>query len=130
VVIYWKGKKIKTAGDVMYAVKNLQDKQEAQTFLIAYAYERSGDMDGIRSDIRYMAGYYGEEMEKKVKELFDVDHPFLGDTKLDPKDIMKVGAFYQKELRNSTSYEAGKRAGEKALEYANNMQSTKDVVDS
>lgn len=33
----------------------------------------------IRDNIGYMAGYYGEEEQQKIKTLFDAPHPIFGD---------------------------------------------------
>ena len=65
-----------------------KDKQEAADWLgkeIAYHVKEFGQKPEeaervIKTNLGYMAGYYGKEEAQKVKDLFGAVHPIFGDT--------------------------------------------------
>jgi hypothetical protein len=81
-----------------------ENREEAQAWLDAELNEIAANGDErdpeeivavIKSNIGYMAGYYGRSAQRKIWELFDAPHPILGTPdeieKLTAEDILARG---------------------------------------
>ena len=71
----WKGKKIKTYGDLAKAMQDVEDKEEAEEFKEKY---REVAPDYAEKNIGYISGYLSPEEGKRLRKLFDVEHPVFG----------------------------------------------------
>lgn len=72
----WKGKEIRTVGDMMnFGIDACATKEEAQEFMRLYVAEFPGS---ARQNIGYLASYYDRENRHRIFDWFDVVHPFFG----------------------------------------------------
>jgi len=76
--VQWKGKQLRTMGEIFDAAIDVRDQDEAGAFLAAYV--ASGlDIDTARSNLGYFAGYYSEGVRVRVAKLYKATHPVFGD---------------------------------------------------
>lgn len=91
----WKGKHLRTIGDVMeHGIDKCATKEEAREFMELLCAEHSS----ARQDIGYLSGYYSAADAKRIREWFEVTHPIFGNSSPTQKE----------------AYEAGLRMGEAA----------------
>lgn len=84
----WKGKELKTMGDIMDAAIAITKPAEAKTFMKIYK-ERNSHAE---ENLGYMCGYYGKETSDRIRKLFKVSHPIFGNkTEVDPMVAFKAG---------------------------------------
>lgn len=73
--MFWKGKELKTYGDIMKdGIDKCDSPEEAKLFMIEYSKENQY----ARQNIGYMAGYYSREDATRIYEWFSVEHPVFG----------------------------------------------------
>ena len=70
----WRGKELKTMGDIMDAACMCKTEAEAQEFLNAYL----ATNNFAKENIGYMLGYLDVPEEQRLRKLFKVTHPILG----------------------------------------------------
>jgi hypothetical protein len=76
----WKGKRVRTNGELGDAACALTTPEEAREFLAAY----EATNPHARANIGYLMGYYGDEERRRVYALMDaageagVEHPVFG----------------------------------------------------
>jgi len=84
----WKGKELKTAGDIMDAAIAITKPAEATTFMKFYKEHNAH----AEENLGYMCGYYGKEVSDRIRKLFKVSHPIFGNqTNVDPMVAFKAG---------------------------------------
>ena len=69
----WKGKELKTMGEIGNVIDNIFTKEEAQEFMEIYRSENKHADDNIG----FLSGYYPPEDAKRIKVLFGVEHPIF-----------------------------------------------------
>lgn len=100
----WKGRQLKTAGDIMdVAIKIAESKDRAKAVEFFNAYvdninacngKPMGDDDGRRiasSNIGYMSGYYGNKEMALIQDIFNVEHPIFGKKQPTAKEAFEMG---------------------------------------
>lgn len=87
--LFWKGKELKTAGDIMEAVTKTQTKEECLEFMEFYR----KDCEFADENIGYMLGYYDQETAVRVREWLgpSVNHPIFGNKFPTPEEAFKAG---------------------------------------
>jgi hypothetical protein len=84
----WKGKELRTIGDLMtYGIDKCDIPEEAKQFMELYSEENPHAC----SNIGYLAGYYSQEKAKQIFEWFDVSHPIFGRTFPTPEAAFEAG---------------------------------------
>ena len=71
-MLKWKDKKLKTYGDIMDAIDEVESRKEAQKFIKLYDIDCKGN---AIANIKYMLGYWGDiERAEDVKVLFSISN--------------------------------------------------------
>lgn len=93
----WKGKELKTLGDVKDAIESIDSPDEARQFMEEYKKDSpSADMN-----VGYLSGYFGVTNARKIRKLFGVSHPVFGDEDWSPQDAFNLGMRVAKEAIQS-----------------------------
>jgi hypothetical protein len=96
----WKGKELRTVGDLMNAMGKLVDEREAQDFMRLYRAEN----EHADQNIGYLTGYFSREDTYRLQLWCGVAHPVFG--KAIPTS---EGAFAKGLELGSREYEANRR---------------------
>lgn len=67
----WNNKTFESVNDILSAMKECQTEEEAKLFLDAYG-------ENAEFDLGYCTGYLPREEGNRLRELFNIEHPFLG----------------------------------------------------
>jgi len=91
--------------DSAMACKNKAEAEEWLRAEVAYAVENYNQTPEeaesvIKTNLGYMAGYYGKDEACKVKELFGALHPIFGDTTVNTPTPEEAFAAGQKMMEN------------------------------
>ena len=71
----WKGKELKTIGDLMdHGINKCDNAEEAQEFMRQYRVAN----EHADSNIGYVSGYYSREEALRIRDWFGVKHPVFG----------------------------------------------------
>jgi hypothetical protein len=86
-------KDVLTYGECLEPIMEIEDLEDAQQYLkdyVAYMQKilnKDPQENGItaeeivKANIGYWAGYYGDDVRKRVEKLFSCEHPFFGSIK-------------------------------------------------
>ena len=107
-IVTWKGKEIKTIGDLVTAMESLSTKEEALKFLSEYCAE-IGD-NGYRN-FGYCTGYMGREAGARLRGWTAVPHPVFGMEEPSDKELFRLG--YEAGLKKAEEKEREEREKEK-----------------
>lgn len=70
----WKGKEIRTIGDLVTAIDGLESREEAQEFIAGYrAVNEHAD-----ANAGYCTGYLGSQDAERLREWMGTAHPIFG----------------------------------------------------
>ena len=83
----WKGRELKSMGDLMDGVKRCDNREEAQEFMRLYEQESPH----ARANIGYMAGYFSSEEADQIYDWFGVSHPIFGTSHPSMEDAFRIG---------------------------------------
>lgn len=81
----------KNAGEIFALARSMKDPKERTIFIQEYcavivaAHAKDGKtitrneaLDVLRSNLGYMAGYYGNDVRKEIEEMYGAEHPVFG----------------------------------------------------
>ncbi len=74
-IFYWKGRAIKTTGDVQNEIVKILRRETAKRFVDLYNQVCNGNAVG---NIGYMSGYFSDRVGARILRLFDTSHPVFG----------------------------------------------------
>ena len=83
----WKGRELKTIGDLMFGIECCQTREEAQEFMRLYEQENAH----ARANIGYVAGYFSVETADQIYDWFGVEHPIFGTSHTSAEDAFRAG---------------------------------------
>jgi hypothetical protein len=119
----WKGREIATVGDIMWAMEGCESIREAEEFVRHYAKDVQQRNDGgfrealqiVENNLGYLTGYLPNEKAKKMRELFDVEHPIFGSKTPTAEEAFAAGQAWAaakgaKKLFPKEPAERGRRA--------------------
>jgi hypothetical protein len=84
----WKGRELKTIGDLMYkGINKCESPEEAQEFMRQYK------LDNPHADenIGYLSGYYSSQEADRIRDWFKVQHPIFGLSSPSPEEAFAKG---------------------------------------
>ena len=71
----WKGKELRTIGDLMtYGINKCATPEEAQEFMRIFRAET----EHADANIGYLSGYYGSDDMRRIQQWFGCAHPIFG----------------------------------------------------
>lgn len=95
--LIWKGKELKTMGDISNVVEEIiglpdeQAKAEAKKFIETYEVSIDRREGVVASNIGYLSGYYDTDTMKRIQTIFAVQHPVFGNAVPTPKEAFEAG---------------------------------------
>lgn len=93
----WKGKELKSMGDVLDAVEKCVTREEAQEFMGMYR----ADTPHADDNIGYGAGYFDAKTSKRIWDWFGVSHPVFGTTIPTPEEAFAAGVKMGEESKRT-----------------------------
>jgi hypothetical protein len=85
--MHWKGKELKTVGDLMDAMGKFDDREEAEDFMRLYR----ADNEHADQNIGYLTGYFGREEMARLQDWCGVAHPIFGNAAPTPEEALEAG---------------------------------------
>lgn len=86
--MFWKGKELKTIGDLMdNGIDKCNTVEEAQEFMQKYRDENTH----ADENIGYLSGYYSTEKMQRIQQWFGVQHPIFGTSIPASNEAIKAG---------------------------------------
>lgn len=94
----YKGKELRTIGDLCEHMETIQNREEAQDFLAA---ARAWSPDNADHNIGYLMGYFSRPRWAQLSEWFGIKHPIFGDRyNLTDDEIFQMGMERGKSKRS------------------------------
>ena len=91
----WKGKKLKTYGDIGNALKEFKSPEEAREFMRLY----SETTPHAYANVGYITGYFDGETAARLQEWCQTSHPIFGRTRPTPEQAIEAGKKLGRERR-------------------------------
>ena len=85
--MFWKGKELKTMGDIMQIIEKCDSPDEAQEFMNIYRSENPY----ADKNIGYISGYFDNKTMARIQSLFCVSHPMFGSVIPTPEEAFEMG---------------------------------------
>jgi hypothetical protein len=83
----WKGKEIKTIGDLTNAVGLISSKEEGAEFMSLYRSENAH----ADENVGYVSGYHDRETMARIQEYCNCSHPIFGRSQPTTKEACEAG---------------------------------------
>lgn len=90
IVVKWRGRELKTLGEIYGTAVECESKEDAEEFWKALM-ETGLDPQVAKSNIGYWAGYYGQSERARVHEFFGAAHPIFDTSNPTPGEAFKMG---------------------------------------
>ena len=92
----WKGRTLKTYGDIMdHGINKCKTPEEARRFMKLYRKETVH----AAANIGYISGYYDSANMRRIQDWFQVAHPIFGSYEPTPKEAFETGKRMGKEIK-------------------------------
>lgn len=89
----WKDKEIRTHGDMMRALQDLESREEAREFMKVY----SAHNVHAYQNVGYAAGYFDRETAQRIYEWCETSHPIFGRSEPTPEEAFEMGQRFAEE---------------------------------
>lgn len=83
----WKNKELRDISDLIDAIENCVDKDEAQAFVFAY----EAINENARDNIGWVIGEVDRDVGQRIIDWFECEHPVFGTKFPTPEEAFKAG---------------------------------------
>jgi hypothetical protein len=98
--VIWKGREVSSPGDYVTVLARIETTEEANDFRAVMMESGAIDRKIADRNLGYLTGYMPHDVGARVRRLFDVQHPIMGELVDDPElcqeEILLLGMEFHK----------------------------------